>query len=202
MSAQDLLDFIAQHESRGDWNAVWGGIKTADRPTRPLVTMTIVEVLAWQDRIDAKYRSEAAGRYQILEDTLRGLWREAGLKPTSLFDRDGQNALGLALLNRRGLKRYLAGEITTEKFANALALEWASLPMVSGPKKGRSAYAGDGLNAALVDVRPFLAAVEGVLAAKPAPSAPPTIPTPQAAASWWWTALARIFDQITRKWRT
>lgn len=162
MNTSRLLDFIASHESRGDYNVVWAGIRKADRPKRPLVEMTIGQVLQWQDSIDARYKSEAAGRYQILEDTLRGLWKEAGLQLASLFDKEGQDKLAIALLNRRGLASYLSGKISTEAFANSLAREWASLPVVSGSGKGRSYYAGDGLNKSLVDVEPFLAAVRSV----------------------------------------
>lgn len=177
MNTDALLDFIASHESRGDFNVVWAGIKKTDRPKKPLVTMTIGEVLAWQDSIDAKYRSEAAGAYQILEDTLRGLWKESGLYLSSLFDEAGQKTLAVALLKRRGLVRYLEGKISTETFANNLAHEWASLPLVSGKGKGRSAYAGDGLNQALTNIAPFLAAVESV---KAKPVAPPVTPKPVA----------------------
>lgn len=176
MTVNTLLDFIADHESNGDYNIVWGGIKSADRPRKPLTSMTIGEVLAWQDSIDARYQSEAAGKYQIMEDTLRGLYAEAGMKLTDLFDVSGQDRLGRQLLVRRGLNQYLAGTISTETFANNLAKEWASLPVVTGAKKGRSYYAGDGLNAAGVSVEPFLAAVREVKDA-PAPIAAPA-PTP------------------------
>lgn len=159
MSVADLLDFIAKPESGGDYNVVWGGIRKADRPARPLVRMTIGEVLAWQDSIDARYQSEAAGRYQIMEDTLRGLYAEAGLGLADLFDAGNQDRLAVALLKRRGLREYLTGQIGAEAFANNLAKEWASLPVVSGPKKGRSYYAGDGLNKSHVSVDAFLAAV-------------------------------------------
>lgn len=159
MSIATLRDFIAKHESGGNYNIVWGGIRKADHPPKPLVKMTVREVLAWQDRIDPKYRSEAAGKYQIMEDTLRPLWKEAGLTLDSLFDEKGQDALADALLRRRGLVKYLEGKISAETFANNLAHEWASLPVVSGPGKGRSVYAGDGLNAALVKVEPFMAEV-------------------------------------------
>lgn len=157
-----LLDFIAKHESGGDYNVVWGRIKKEDRPLKPLTDMTIGEVLEWQDKIDPYYPSEAAGKYQILEDTLRGLYDEAGLSKLDLFDERGQNCLATQLLYRRGLLGYLAGDITIEKFANSLAKEWASLPCVSGSKKGRSYYGGDGLNRALARVEPFLAAIRAI----------------------------------------
>ena len=162
MAVKDLLRFIGRIEAPKGYNQVWGGIRSADLPPKPLTTMTVREVLAWQDRIDPRYRSEAAGQYQILEDTLRGLYAEAGLTLDSLFDEAGQDALATQLLRRRGLKRYLAGEITAEVFANNLAHEWASLPLVSGPKVGRSVYSGDGLNKSLVSVNDFLAAVRAV----------------------------------------
>lgn len=162
MNVKPLLDFIAKPESGGDYNIVWGGIKPQDRPKRPLVTMTIADVLAWQESIDAKYRSEAAGRYQIMEDTLRPLPPAAGLLPSALFNEKNQDALATVLLKRRGLDGFVSGAISAEDFANNLAKEWASLPVVTGPKKGRSFYAGDGLNKSHVSVADFLAAVNAV----------------------------------------
>ena len=173
MNIRPLLDFIAQPESRGDYNAVWGGIAKKHRPKRPLVTMTIAEVLDWQDGIDAMYPSEAAGRYQIMEDTLRPLPPSAGLLPSDLFNEASQDKLALVLLKRRGLDKYLAGVISADDFANSLAREWASLPLVSGPKKGRSAYAGDGLNKSHVSVDAFMGAVRAV---KSAPAQKPAAP--------------------------
>jgi hypothetical protein len=59
--------------------------------------------------------------------------------------------------------------MTAEAFANSLAKEWASLPVVTGKKKGQSYYSGDGLNKALVNVEPFLAAVRAARDGAPAP---------------------------------
>lgn len=179
MNTEKLLAFIAGLESGGDFNIVWGGIKKADRPKKPLTAMTIAEVLAWQDSIDKNYRSEAAGAYQILEDTLRGLWKDAGLSLASKFDEAGQKALAQALLRRRGLVSYLEGKITAETFANNLAHEWASLPLVSGKNAGRSVYAGDGLNKSLTKASEFLAVVKAVK------DAPASTPDPQAFGLSW-----------------
>ena len=55
------------------------------------------------------------------------------------------------------------GEITREQFANNLASEWASLPLVTGPNAGRSKYAGDDAgNRALTTVQEFLNAIDAV----------------------------------------
>lgn len=164
-----LLDFIARYESRGNYGVVWGRIKAKDRP-KDITRMTIGQVLAWQDSIDPFYMSEAAGRYQILEDTLRGLYRSAGLTLDHIFGEDTQDRLAYALLRRRGLDAYLAGEISAEKFANSLAREWASLPVVTPVRSpngrvlqiGESFYAGDGLNKAHAPVDGFLSAVRAV----------------------------------------
>lgn len=188
MNVKPLLDFIAGPESGGDYGVVWGRIKPADRPKRPLVSMTIAEVLAWQESIDARYQSEAAGRYQIMEDTLRPLPAAAGLKMYDLFNEANQDALATVLLRRRGLDKFLSGQISAEEFANNLAREWASLPVVTGPKAGRSFYAGDGLNKSHVSVEEFLAAVRAV---KDIPAPAPT-PAPGFWASLF-TALAGIW---------
>ncbi len=102
-----LLDFIKQPESRGDYDIVWLGIRKEHRPAamvrKRLTQMTIAEVLAWQDSIDRLYNSEAAGAYQILEDTLRDIYRRAGCSASDLFDEATQDKLAMALLERRGL---------------------------------------------------------------------------------------------------
>ncbi len=205
MNLEPILDFIAAHESEGaarqqkisSYDVVWGKIAAKDQPQKPLSAMTIAEVLAWQDSIDALYRSEAAGRYQIMEDTLRGLYREAGKTGDDLFDEDGQDDLAVALLRRRGLDQFLDGRLSAEDFANNLAKEWASLPMVTGPKKGRSYYDGDGLNKAGVDVVPFLAAVRAIkVAPMPVDDSPAPVP---AAKTGIWDALWRALMALLGK---
>lgn len=125
--------------------------------------MTIKEVLGWQGlAIAMGYKSTAAGKYQIIRKTLIGVCQGGGIPLESLFDEEGQDRIARKLLERRGLDFYIEGTMKAETFANHLAKEWASLPCVSGPKKGRSYYSGDGLNKALVDVQPFLDAVASV----------------------------------------
>lgn len=186
-----LLDFIGRFESRGNYNIVWGRIKAQHQPPKPLVFMTIGEVLAWQDRIDPLYMSEAAGKYQILEDTLRGLYRSAGLSLDDKFHEATQDRLGVTLLRRRGLDAYLAGTMSREKFANSLAKEWASLPVVTGEKRGKSYYGGDGLNKAHASVSDFLAVLDEIKR----PAASVTAPRPKARPAWWsalYTAIVRV----------
>ena len=72
-----LLNYIGSIEGPAGYDDYYRGVSSA--PPRALSTMSIREVLAWQDSIDATSRSEAAGRYQIMEDTLRGLVRSEGI---------------------------------------------------------------------------------------------------------------------------
>ncbi len=175
MSIQNLLDFIGKYESGNDPNAVWGGIRKSDYPSSNITEITVGQVLAWQDSIDRKYKSEASGEWQFMEDTLRGLYRQAGVSLKDKFNRKTQIKLATALLRRRGIDDYLSGRISAEKFALSLAKEWASLPVPYDVKrgdrtikKGQSYYSGDGLNAAHAPFDEFLDVIKSVRA-KPAP---------------------------------
>lgn len=183
---EPLLALIRRHESRDDYDIVWGGIRAPDRPPLRLSSMTIRGVLDWQDRIDHKYMSEAAGAYQIMEDTLREIYAPAGLTLDNLFDRQNQNLLAVFLLKRRGLTKFLRGDITAESFANAVAKEWASFPVIGGKNHGKSYYAGDGLNAAHAKPAEVLAALRECMAIDqtilpPPPDVPPPPKSPPVA---------------------
>ena len=161
-----LRDFIGQLESRGDYNAVYGGSRI--QPPRPITTMTVREVLAWQDRsVAAGSASSAAGKYQIIRGTLRGLVSRGVVRLDEVFSPEVQDRCADALLRQRGLDDYRAGRITAAKFADNLAKEWASLPAILRDKRGRPAqgqsyYAGDGLNRALTTRAAVLAQVKRV----------------------------------------
>lgn len=170
-----LRKFIGRYESNNDYNVVWGGISKEDRPPKNLTTMSIKEVLDWQDSIDHRYMSEAAGCYQIMEDTLRDIYTKAGFRSHSIFSAITQDHLAIQLMKRRGMDRYLRREITAETFCNNLAREWASLPMVTGPRTGRSYYAGDGLNKAHAPHDVFLATVKEMRDGLPPLSSPDTV---------------------------
>ena len=160
--AQGLLDVIAGLESGGDYNRVHGAIRGSDLPPKRLTTMTVAEVLAWQDRIDPKYNSEAAGAFQIMEDTLRGM----GLPANAVFDKQLQDQAGYQLMVGRGYLKFKAGKITETQFAINLSREWAALPVpidMQGHKRrvkaGESYYAGVGSNQSLTSVSGILGAI-------------------------------------------
>lgn len=167
-STSQILTLIKRHESGGNYDIIWSGINLyVDQPPKPITRMTIGEVLAWQDSIDPKYNSEAAGAYQILEDTLRSYYVRAGLGTNDLFSKANQDKIAIALMDRRGLGQYRRGAMSAITFAQNLSKEWASLPCQTKDKQGRPAtgqsyYAGDGLNKSLTSKAAVMAAVEAI----------------------------------------
>lgn len=161
-----LLDLIGKHEAPGGYDQVYGGSKI--QPPKPITSMTVGEVLAWQDRsVAAGSKSSAAGRYQFLRKTLRSLVREGAVSMGDRFDKATQDRLATRLMERRGLGNYLAGKISETEFAQSLSKEWASLPAATKDKKGRAAngqsyYAGDGLNRALTNLGSVISAIRGI----------------------------------------
>lgn len=154
-----LLDLIGRAEAPQGYDQVFGGSRLA--PPRPITTMTVAEVLAWQDRsVAAGSASSAAGRYQIIRKTLRDIVRAGVLSPNETFSPAAQDRAAEYLLKRRGLDDYRAGRISRDRFGDRLAQEWAGLPVVTGPRAGNSYYAGDGLNSATVGVSDLLTALE------------------------------------------
>lgn len=163
-----LLDFIATYESNGNYNAYY---RHAGNQTNPKFTqMKLDSVLEWQRRYVANgSASSAAGRYQIILKTLRGLIASMGLDgATARFTQEMQDKMAIKLLEVRGLTRYLAGTMSAEDFANEVTKEWASMPIVTNGfadrqgrtnRRGFSYYAGDGLNKAHADPDAYLRAV-------------------------------------------
>ena len=136
MTIAALLSFIAAGE--GGYNSMNQGTQggrivgsthnAASILGRNLTDMAIGEVMGHQT--SSPRRLFAAGRYQIIPDTLKGILPSSGLTARDLFSPQNQDRLGLALIQRRKP----AWDYITGKSANrdaallALAQEWASLP--------------------------------------------------------------------------
>lgn len=135
----------------------------------------------------AKEPSSALGGYQFLTKTLDTLKADLKLSGKEIMDEAFQDDLAVALMNRRGHMKFLRGEMGPEAFANELAKEWASLPVVTkirGQSRtvlpGQSYYAGDGLNKAFHKPETILAAVKALRDPNPLTSyVPPVTPAPQ-----------------------
>lgn len=138
-----LLDLIGRAEGAG-YDTIVGYVNKSDYPAKPITALTVDELLTWQDSIDARYPSEASGRYQVMEDTLRGLIGRGVVSGSEMFSPATQDKIAVGLLKIRGLNRFLDGSITAEQFGDNLSYEWASLPIITGPNAGRGRYSGQG----------------------------------------------------------
>lgn len=144
-STKPLLSFIRGAETSRGYKDYYRGSKIA--PPKDPTTMTVREIQEWQKAsINAGSKSSAVGGYQFISGTLNGLVSELGLTGNEVFDGALQDRMGEQLLKRRGLDKWKAGQLPDELFMDNLAMEWASLPRATGKKRGRSHYAGDGLN--------------------------------------------------------
>lgn len=149
-----FLDFIAQYESNGNYNARFGAATNTNDPA--FTSMSVKNVLAWQKG----RKFSACGKYQIIRATLTNLLKTLKLNGSQIYDRDLQDKMGTQLLKQRGLDKFLAGKTERDDFALSVAREWAALPGVKPPFGEKSVYAGDGVNQALVNVKTYLAALD------------------------------------------
>ena len=161
-SYKPLLGLISQAESKGNYNAYFGnaGNKSID-----FTKMSIGEVLDWQSEfVKNGSPSSAVGRYQFLNTTLLDLVDSLGIDKSTRFNESTQDKLAIKLLERRGSEDYVNDDISKNKFAANLAMEWASLPKVAGENPNQSYYQTDGINKALVKPHQVLDAIDHISA--------------------------------------
>jgi muramidase (phage lysozyme) len=144
-----LLEQIARGEGTDDLKAQKHGFASGydvtlgygkfNKPTdKPLSQMTLGEVKTLQKEIlrnSGGLNSSAAGKYQIVGTTLRGLQKSMGLDDNTLFSPETQDAMAKKLLEGRGLNKYMSGQITRDQFHKNLVPEWAS---IADPRTGRA----------------------------------------------------------------
>ena len=125
-----VFGLIGQLESRSDYNTMAGGGNK-----KQLTSMTINEVLQYQNSRGTNMK--AAGKWQIMPDTLRGLKKSMNLTGDELFTPEMQDRMAFELaMNRKGYRQF-ANATGEEKLAlmgaaqNDLAKEWASMPMAN-----------------------------------------------------------------------
>lgn len=144
------LDYIADLESRGDYNAYQGSLVTG-APQYDFESMTLKGILDWQ----STHGNKAVGRYQIKPETLKDMMKISGMSEEELYSPTNQDKLGLELLKRSGYRDYLEGK-GYEDFALGLAKTWAAIPLVfehKGKSPGESYYQGVGSNRAIGDAQ-------------------------------------------------
>lgn len=141
-----------------------------------LIGMTLDRVDVLQTKMLAHpenhWNSSAAGRYQIVRTTRRDIQHKLNIPGSSLFDKDMQDRMGCYLLGKRGIDKWLEGELHDNAIVTNLAMEWASLPMPSG----RSYYGGQSARVDVLHVMEVLAEVKKRWVSKDHPYT--EIPTP------------------------
>lgn len=180
---RSLLALIREGESgRAGYNADY---RNDDRWTLTDKTFAQARTLGRQQVTKDKEASSAIGAYQFLTKTLDSLKASLKLTGAERFDAAFQDDLAVALMIRRGFLAYMRGVQDAETFANALAKEWASLPVVTAIqgasrklKAGQSYYAGDGLNKALHAPGKVMEAVKALRALPMPPDRPAPAPEP------------------------
>jgi muramidase (phage lysozyme) len=140
-SLAQIRELIAGVESKGNYNVVVGGKEY------PLTTMTIQEVMNLQRQLIGKGKMSAAGKYQVMYQTLAEVVGKMGLKYDQKFDAGVQDQIADFLIQRRGYMQYAksATAEAKERFLTNLSKEWAGLP--SGPS-GESYHKDVGNNKA------------------------------------------------------
>ena len=154
---REVLGLIGKHEARDNYDIVTA--YTRMRPSVPLTSMTIREVLDFQDRVVANgATSSAMGMYQFIRKTLRSTAIKSGIGLDARFDRYTQDRLARFALADCGYYRH---DVPDTEIGNCLAAVWASLPVVSGPARGLSRYHNKNGNRALTSVDSVMATVRG-----------------------------------------
>jgi hypothetical protein len=163
-----LLDAIAKGESAGAGGydamnqgtvGLAGGSGNSEKVIgKKLTDMTIGEIMAkGAKKTDSaeKRRDQglifAAGRYQIIPETLKGLVDSGIVSKDEKFSPEVQDRLGMQLIKQTGATK-LAAEGKYDEAQNALAKTWAGIPLATDvvdkrgnlKKAGQSFYAGPG----------------------------------------------------------
>lgn len=173
----NLLAAIRKHEAPKGYGQIYGGAKGVPKGTDVSI-MTLRGVQDLQAKmVKAGSASTACGGYQFIRKTLALTMQEMALTGKEIWTPSLQDEMAIHLCVKRGLTLFLTGKMTREDFANRLAMEWASLPLVTpinGKKIGQSYYAGDGHNKSHHKPEAILALVDALRAPQPLP-APPTV---------------------------
>jgi len=181
-----LLDAIRKCEGK-TYGQIYHGAKGVPKDT-DVSKLTLDGVLALQQRmLDNKSASTACGGYQFLRKTLVATMSQMRLTGKELWAAALQDEMAVHLMKGRKLEMYLTGRMSREDFANNLAMEWASLPVVTrimGAHRmvnpGETYYAGDGLNKAFHKPADILALLDALRSGSPQM---PTQPIPDVPAT-------------------
>ena len=148
--SKELLDIIAKGESGAagyeamnqggnKQTGIIGSGSSEKIIGKKLTDMTVSEILRrGKLPFGDKERIFAAGRYQIIPDTLQELVNQGVVKPEDKFNEDTQDRLGRALIEQTGALKY-ATEGNLVEAQNRLAKVWGAIPSAT---TGQTALGG------------------------------------------------------------
>ena len=165
-----LSGAIAAGESGGDYEKVVGGETTVQfhGEERKLTEMSVGEVLEWGETRIKEKKGTAAGKYQIINETLKGLVKQGAVSKTELFSAPTQEKLFTSLLPTQAIN-YISGKTSGKEAEDEAILSiskvWAAVPIPydipsRGLKAGQSYYAKDNVNKALMPVDAIRSALQ------------------------------------------
>jgi hypothetical protein len=141
----EFMNFVGSIEAPQGFSDVFNGVPFL--PDSLVETKTIEEILTYQRSLRAYgTESTAIGRYQFIYKTLLYVVDVLNVDKNRIFDSEMQTFLARYLMEQCG---FYDTSIPTTALGNCLAGQWASLPLLSGVNKGKSAYADVGSNKAL-----------------------------------------------------
>lgn len=125
--ANILKDTFSNSESGNNYNRLVND-GAGRYSTAPLTNMTIGQVLDFQSGMKAAgYPSSAAGKFQIIKGTLQSLVDEGVVSLKDKYSPENQEKLAEALLERRGLSKFQAGQMSHAEFMKNLGNEWEAI---------------------------------------------------------------------------
>lgn len=160
---QPFLNMLGHAEGPDGYDDIV--LAATSQPPQPLSTMTVGEVLDYQQKLrDQGSGSTAAGRYQIIRKTLNEFVDRGDVTLDAKFDRHTQDMLARIMMNRCG---FYNPERDITRLGNCLARAWAALPVLSGDLEGKSYYDGKNGNEAKVSKDDILAVLDTRLQVAP-----------------------------------
>jgi len=149
-----VLDFIASVEAiNGAYNSVARKGKNKTRLIKGLEDATIGTVYKFQTELKTKNDnwSDAVGRYQYIQSTLRAMVEKMGLNTiTTRFSPETQDSIAtFHMRSECNLDSWINNNVSDTKFLESLSRIWAGVPSPS--KGGKSYFKYDNANTSLAN---------------------------------------------------